>query len=949
MIGTLHPAYRFFIVQEAENQAIQIARHLVPEINQSGPLLRREDLPKNFDTLIQKALRDFNIPKVSIFDASGLIIFSSDNRELGTRNTNEYFQNVIAQGQITTRVVVKNSTTMDGLISSRNVVETYVPLLANNNFVGAFEIYYDISQQQHELWSILYRFLLTILPVVILMIGLMVFFFIRAEKLIRNHFKEKEKELAISETRYRELVENAKCIMIKRDSDGNITFFNEFTQEYFGYKEQEVLGRNMVETLMPEIESTGRNLRDHFFTIDRSGEDILSTVCECTLKNGDLVWVNWTNKVLLNSDGTPNGSLCIGTDITSHRLAEQALRESESRYSSMFEDNKSIMLLIDPESGDIRDANPAACSFYGYSNDKLTRLNLRELTVGSLGPQSDSIPEIINHGKHYSSLTHKMANGELRYVECFTSPISFHRETMLYSIIHDITDRRRMEQQLQKSKDEWERTFDSISDAITILDKNLKVIRANWATARLDNSEPRKIIGRSCHEIFYGKDTACQICPALETLNDHKVHSNELTNDHLDKIFLVTTSPILDNTGGLKGIVHVAKDITEQKHMEARIRQSQKMDAIGTLAGGVAHDFNNILAAILGFSGLIKAEVPPDSSVAANIDKVLTAGWRAKEMVKQILSFSRKTEHQRAIVQIHLIVKEALKFLRGSIPTTIEIKQDIDGNCGWTLADPTQIYQLIINLCTNGFHAMEDKGGTLTVAMHQIVISAKKTPPIKKMPPGPYIMLTVSDTGHGMDKKIQERIFDPYFTTKDKGKGTGLGLAIVQGIVQNHEGFIMLTSSPGQGSTFDIYLPAESSSEPPPQATTLINKYLQGHGRIMFVDDEEQLTEMSKKILSRYGYTITTFTSSKIALEAFRNAPTDFDMIITDMTMPELTGADLVRQILEIRPEIPCIMCTGYSESIDEQKAKEIGIKAFFLKPIDDIALAKTMKELLNG
>ncbi len=370
--------------------------------------------------------------------------------------------------------------------------------------------------------------------------------------------------------------------------------------------------------------------------------------------------------------------------------------------------------------------------------------------------------------------------------------------------------------------------------------------------------------------------------------------------------------------------------------------------SVGTLAGGIAHDFNNILSVILGYSEMVKADVPKKSRLASDLDKVLEAGNRAKELVKQILNFSRQAQIDRIPVKIDSLVKEGLKLLRSSIPTTISIRSNIDPESGTILADPTQIHQILMNLCTNAFHAMEATGGTLSVSLKTTYIDAEKTNLSLQVNSGKYVELTVADTGVGIAPDVIDKIFDPYFTTKEIGKGTGLGLSIIHGIVKDFGGTITVESHLGRGSTFHVFFPVVKENIVLPE-TTRTEGLPKGNERILYIDDEELLAEMGKIMLERLGYHVTVRRSSLEALATFRNAPNDFDLVITDQTMPNMIGSDLARRMLQIRPDIPIILCTGYSNRINETEAKAIGIKEFAIKPLTIGKTSELIRKILNG
>ena len=405
-----------------------------------------------------------------------------------------------------------------------------------------------------------------------------------------------------------------------------------------------------------------------------------------------------------------------------------------------------------------------------------------------------------------------------------------------------------------------------------------------------------------------------------------------------------------DGEGRVIGLVGTILDITERnraeeekKRLQAQLLQAQKMEAIGTLAGGIAHDFNNILGAILGYAEMVRDDSPPGSTAARDLDQILLAGSRAKDLVKQILAFSRQSEAERIPLQPAAIIKETIKLLRASLPTTISIATKIDATTLPILADPVQLHQLVMNLCTNAFHAMEERGGVLTIAL------ANVSAPEELAAKGAYgVQLTVADTGVGIAPEIREKIFNPYFTTKGLGKGTGMGLSIVHGIVSDYGGTIDCQSHPGEGTTFTIVLPALSATTDILESLPSREEPLPGGERILFVDDEEALVRLTRTMLERLGYRVTVCHDSREALAVFARDPQAFDLVITDQTMPGMTGLDLARQLLALRLDLPIILCSGYSGAVNEEVAKSAGIKGFAAKPLVKKEIGDLIRQVLS-
>ncbi len=398
---------------------------------------------------------------------------------------------------------------------------------------------------------------------------------------------------------------------------------------------------------------------------------------------------------------------------------------------------------------------------------------------------------------------------------------------------------------------------------------------------------------------------------------------------------------------GTLNLVGIGVNLTETKRLQDQLLQAQKMEAIGTLAGGIAHDFNNILGAILGYAELAQTNSRDNPKVQRYIDQLCIASQRAKDLVQQILAFSRQSKSEKTPVDIGIVVKEALKLLRASIPTTIEIRQDVKLNLGTVEANQTQIHQIIMNLCTNAFHAMEKEGGQLDVDLIPVKISIGDSSIYRDLKPGQYLKLTITDTGHGMSADVISHIFEPYFTKRNAGEGTGMGLATVHGIVKNHRGAITVYSEPDTGTSFNVLLPLIKSCAE--KKTEILDILPTGTEQILFVDDEKFLVDIGKELLEDLGYKVEAMNSSIDALDVFRSQPYKYDMVITDLTMPKMTGEKLAEKIKKIRPDIPIILCTGFSMRITHENIKEKGINSLLMKPLTIHELSNTIRGILDG
>ena len=509
-------------------------------------------------------------------------------------------------------------------------------------------------------------------------------------------------------------------------------------------------------------------------------------------------------------------------------------------------------------------------------------------------------------------------------------------------IAHEnITERKQAERSLLISEKKYRSMLESMDDPIYICSSNFTIEYQNPAMTNLLGKDTT---GDTCHQAIFNKDGKCAHC-VYPKITKGKKETISTPIDIGNKTFHVSNSPIINSDGTISKL-SVYRDITETSNMEKRLQQSQKMEAIGTLAGGIAHDFNNILFPILGHTEMLLEDNPEDSPLRKSLNEIYTGALRARDLVQQILTFSRQGKEELKLMKMQPIIKETLKLIRSTIPTTIAINQNLQPDCSPVRADPTQMHQIVMNLATNAFHAMEKTGGDLKIALKENELGEYDLIG-PDMTPGNYACLTVADTGMGMDKKLIEKIFNPFFTTKEGGKGTGMGLSVVHGIVKNMNGAIKVYSEPGKGTEVRVYLPAEKST-PKIQSEQPKEPLPCGTENILLVDDEEVIITMEKLALERLGYRVTSRTSSLEALEAFKASPDKFDLVITDMTMPQISGDKFAMEILKIRRDIPILLCTGFSETMTEEKINDIGIKGLLLKPIIMMDLAKKIRTVLD-
>nr|MBF0222923.1 DUF3365 domain-containing protein [Desulfobulbaceae bacterium] len=514
---------------------------------------------------------------------------------------------------------------------------------------------------------------------------------------------------------------------------------------------------------------------------------------------------------------------------------------------------------------------------------------------------------------------------------------------------------------LEKQNEFIHSIFESLSHPFFVIDANTFALEIANSTAL----GGKLLFGQTCYSLSHHEDEPCcgthHPCPInlmKETKSSTTVEHVHFDADGNERTVEVHCFPILDENGELSKVVEYAIDITERRAMErdrenlqCQLQQSQKMEAIGTLAAGIAHDFNNILSAVIGYSELGKMNSSEGDKSGKYFVEINNAGLRAGQLIKQILTFSRQGNDSCFPIQIQSIVKEVVKLLKATIPTSIEIRSEIDPQCEQILimADQTQIHQVLMNLCTNAYHEMRETGGVLTVSLAKKVLEDGDAQ-LNELDicPGPYLTLSVQDSGPGIDQTIMTKIFEPFFTTKKHGEGTGMGLAVVHGIVKKHMGAIAVDSELGKGTTFTIFLPiTQSSMESQPVETVF--PIPKGSERILIVDDEGPIVALSKTFLMSLGYEVSATSSSLEALSLYEKNPKNFDLLLTDMAMPHMSGAELVRKVRAIRPNFPVILCTGFSEVINREKAQALGIQEFIMKPIVLTDLAKSIRKVLDG
>lgn len=758
-------------------------------------------------------------------------------------------------------------------------------------------------------------------------------------------------KLRKSEQRYRRLAENSPDMIYRMSlPDGKYEFVSLAVAAIFGHPPEAWYNTPLLiqEILHP----------DWHAYFEQQWEQLLKGVVppfyeyQIIHKDKGTRWINQRNILVKDDNGFPVAIEGVVTDITERKSAEETLQEVLNFNRKIISEAPVGVAIFEMPSGRCIDANDSLGELFGETKEQILSQSLNELESWQVSDlvKNARIALADNSKKRFTAQVTSF-DGEPLFIDCRLAPFAFQSKQHLLLTTADVTQQIEAEKKIAAQKNIAEQYLNLAGVIFIGLDADGNIILANKKAYDVLECGEKDVLGRNWFDTFIPQSNRHEVRTAFKKVMDGTMepigyYENSIISKSGKEKFIAWHSTFLtDDNGKKNGLLGSGEDISEKRQLQAQLQQAQKLESIGNLAGGIAHDFNNILAAILGFTELALYDAADDSSLVGNLQEVYTAAIRARDLVKQILAFARQSDEERKPIRVDTIVREVLKLIRSTIPSTIEIQENIESR-SFVMGNPSQVHQLFLNLCTNAAQAMEKAGGVLGVGLTEIEHNKTTPLPVSGLKQGGYITATVSDTGMGIPAAIIDSIFEPYFTTKGIGEGTGMGLSLAHGIVESYGGKITVESREGAGTVFSIYLPITQTHA---EHQTFEKENLPaGTEKILFVDDEYSIAKMGSRILERLGYRVTFHTNSLEALELFRSTPNDFDLVITDMTMPNMTGDRLAMELIAYRPDIPIILCTGYSKNISDQTATQIGIKAFAYKPMAKADLAKTVRRVLD-
>ncbi len=747
-----------------------------------------------------------------------------------------------------------------------------------------------------------------------------------------------EQDLLKEAVRRRVLIEQSRDGIVVIDQDGKVHEANQKFADMLGYGLEEAKKLYVWDW---DAQWDRDHLMGRIRNVDQAGEHFET---RHRRKDGSIYDVEIsTNGAVFEGQKMV---FCVCRDITERKGAEKVLRESESRLQAL--SDASFEAIFFSDKGVCIDQNKTAERIFGYSDSEAVGRHGTEWIV----PEDRELVRqhmMSGYEKPYQ-VTALRKDGTTFPAEIQGRMYRYQDRPVRVTALRDITERKKAEQALRESEERFRRLFEEAPVAIQGYRPDGTIHYWNKANEKTYGYTKAEAIGKNLVDLIIPMDMRAAVAEIIRhgARTGEMPPSGELSLQRKDG----SRVPVLSSHVAIMGksreteLYCLDSDLTEQKRLQAELQQAHKMEAIGTLTSGIAHDFNNILGIIIGNLELALDDVPDWNPAHYNLKAILKAGLRGKDIVRQLLTFCHKTEHMPKPVHLIPTFEDVVRFIRATIPATIEIHHEVLAREDTVLSKPTVIYQVLMNLCSNAAQAMEKTGGAILIRMQNVTINTGAEDIPQGLTPGKYLQLTVADTGPGIDPKIIDRIFDPYFTTKEIGKGTGMGLAVVKGIVESHKGAVMVATRPGGGATFTVHFPL---TDQPPGVETEKPKLLEmGDETILFVDDEKSIVDMGSQMLVRLGYTVETAMTPLAALDRFQSDPGRFDLVITDMTMPQMTGLQLTKKIKAISPKVAVILCTGFSTYITPEKAEAMGIQGYLMKPIVKLEMAGLVRKVLD-